>query len=128
MTLINTGKPILQRHGKQFMLADTLLYKDVEGTIWMIPTGFVTDLASIPSWIFWWQFHCVNFAAILHDYGYENHELWKIVNGEPEVVRVTRDFCDRLFYRMLIGLGVSQIESTLMYWAVHLFGRFLWEN
>lgn len=126
MPIISTGKPCLLRWGKSFALLDDYVYIDSDNTTWLVPKGFTTDLASIPRWIFWWQFKCVNWAAILHDYGYKNHQLIRLVDGKHKKIRVNRKICDRLFYEACIELGISRIESKLFYWAVHLFGRFLW--
>lgn len=126
MGVVQTGKPVLQRYGKKFKLEDDLIFADTEGTIWMVPKGFETDLASIPSFIFWWHWGCWNWAAILHDYGYVHHKLIRINGGSPEDIEINRKFCDRLFYQNCLHLGVSKIESWLMYRAVHWFGRFFW--
>ena len=126
MPIINTGCPILEPHGKSFRLSQNYVYKDPEGNVWLVPVCFVTDLASIPLVFFWWHWGRWHYAAILHDHGYAHHGLWKVIDDEPKKISVSRDFCDRLFYKSLLDLGVSKIESKLMYWAVKVFGRWLW--
>lgn len=126
MPIINTGCPVLQRYGKSFLLKEDFIYIDRDGSTWLVPAGFETDLASIPNWIWWWQWGCWNYAAILHDFGYCNHGFIRLDDGKPVKIPVSRFYCDRKFYEALLDLQVSPIESKLMYWAVHLFGRFLW--
>jgi len=85
----------------------------IEDTEFVIPTGFETDLASIPRVA--WPVMSPAYSqfirpAIVHDWFY----------------RMTCDFnrqqTDLIFYHMLRQEGVSITSATLMYYAVRLFG------
>lgn len=77
----------------------------------IIPSGFITDFASVPR-IFWrvippWGRYSP--AAVVHDYLYRNKIL-------------KRKTADGIFYKLMIKSGVPRIEATAMYWAVRMFG------
>lgn len=83
----------------------------------VIPAGFVTDLASTPRWVQdrlppdgpW------SLAAILHDWLYVNH---------PPVF--TRAEADNLFLAEMKRLGVPLRQRLPMWVAVRLFGGKAW--
>jgi Protein of unknown function (DUF1353) len=71
MQLISDGKPLYlaSEDGKTFRLIEDWKFKHDRFTpILVVPEGYKSDLASIPSWIFWWQWGKWNIAAIAHDY------------------------------------------------------------
>lgn len=78
----------------------------------VIPAGFVTDLATIPRWL-WSIFPPHDYyakAAILHDYLYET------ATG-------TKEEADYVFYEALGVLGMPKWQRKLFYWGVRLIGR-----
>ncbi len=82
---------------------------DISGFI--VPAGFVTDLASIPRFMLWLipQRGAYDKAAILHDF-----LLLKFDKPKSEV--------DRLFLKQMKIDGVAKWKRSLMYLAVRLFG------
>lgn len=79
----------------------------------IIPGGFLTDLASIPRWL--WPIIAParsDFigAAILHDYLYAVHSGF------------TRSQIDRILLHSLIENGTSPLRAYQMYVAVRMFG------
>jgi hypothetical protein len=83
----------------------------------MIPSGFVTDFASVPGFL--WSFFKPqgkhNEADLEHDYLYDN--------------RITTRFrVDKFFYQRMIECGVNKINAKLRYWAVRFGGKEWWEN
>lgn len=79
-----------------------------------IPKEFKTDLASIPRLA--WTFVPPNYSpfiapSILHDYLYTCH------NG------MSRKEVDTIYYNALLNNGVSQMTSSMFYYAVRLFGN-----
>lgn len=79
----------------------------------IIPKGFVTDLASIPKpfWIVVSPAHSALMrASIVHDWFYK------------ETCDFNRINTDLIFYHMLINEGLSIWESSIFYYAVRLFG------
>lgn len=131
MELISDGKPLyLASEGKKtFRLIEDWKFKhDVFTPILAVPEGYTSDLASIPSWIFWWQWGKWNIAAIAHDYIYENGYIlvdWSKEERSP--LYLDREQADMLFYHIICFLGVRPITAKLMYWAVRLFGRGVWD-
>ncbi len=85
----------------------------IDNELFTIPTGFETDLASIPRW--YWSFLSPQYSAfvtpsIIHDYFYRCENL------------KNRDFADSVFYYALLNNGVSRYTASKFYMAVRLFG------
>ncbi|HAG2581977.1 TPA: DUF1353 domain-containing protein [Salmonella enterica] len=82
-----------------------------------VPAGFVTDLASVPR-IFWTLLPPDGKyakAAIIHDYLYDN------------ALRTKKE-ADKIFLDGMTVLGVPKWKRTVMYWAVRLFGRGMYDK
>lgn len=81
-------------------------------TVICVPTGTVTDLATVPRFLWalfpphgrWAK------AAIIHDYLYER-------------AIGSKEYADRTFLEAMEVLGVSRFARTVMYWAARWFGR-----
>lgn len=126
--LINEGKlTYLATTGKKLFILDQWLeYRDWRGKIWVVPKGFVNDLASVPGPIFWLQFGPWHVSGVLHDWLYIFGCGLQIVDGELEEIPVSKLTADRLFADLNRTLGVSPLSNKLMYIAVRLFGRGVW--
>ena len=98
----------------------------------VIPKGFLTDLASIPSplWSLFspWEFGVM--ASIAHDFEYVT-EYW----GDPKterrtnwgaMVSVARQRADRLFYKRL--RVDAPLSAIVWYLAVRQFGWIVWRH
>ena len=98
----------INRNGR-YVLTAPMVYKGRDD-VFIVPTGFVTDLASIPSFLTWLVpiAGLADRAAILHDSFCVGLE-----NGEPAVS--ARD-ADNIFRRTLRELGVPTVRRWLM-WA-----------
>ncbi|EDJ6834378.1 phage tail protein [Salmonella enterica] len=82
-----------------------------------VPAGFVTDLASVPR-IFWTILPPDGKyakAAIIHDWMYDN------------ALRTKKE-ADLIFLDGMTVLGVPKWKRTVMYWAVRLFGRGMYDT
>lgn len=132
MELISDGKPLYlaSEKGKTFRLIEDWKFKhDAFTPILVVPEGYKSDLASIPSWIFWWQWGKWNVAAIAHDYIYEHGYILSDWEEEGRKALYLAKFqADKLFYDICLHLGVPPITAKLMYWAVVLFGRGAWDQ
>ena len=130
MKLISDGKPLYltAAQGKQFRLIEDWIFQHGRlNTTFIVPKGFRSDLASIPSWIWWWQWGKWNISAILHDYCYSKGEIIYLnEKGHAKAGLVSKKQADKIFYEITISLGVSPLTAELMYWAVRLFGRGIW--
>lgn len=85
----------------------------VDDVLYTVPSGYVTDLASIPRFL--WGIVAPSeeyyvFPSILHDHMY----------GCPG--KLTRKFADEVFYSFLLERKVPYFKAMQMYFAVRLFG------
>lgn len=80
-----------------------------------VPTGFMTDFASIPRplWAILPRWGKYGNAAVIHDYCY-----WEQSRPRKEA--------DLIFREAMGVLEVPAFTAGLMYWAVKLFGHFAW--
>ncbi len=88
-----------------------LVYTSNDGDIYIVPTGMITDLASIPKLLrpAIDRNGLSRPAAVLHDYLYLIGSL-------------SRKQADELFLEALLSCGVNSIVAKGMYWAVRAFG------
>jgi hypothetical protein len=83
----------------------------------IIPKGFKTDYASVPK-VFWNILPptgVYTYAAVLHDYLYHTGI-------------VSKEDADKLFYDVMLELGVSKVKAYGMYKAVDMFGFKAWND
>ncbi|MGL5878188.1 MAG: DUF1353 domain-containing protein [Xenococcaceae cyanobacterium] len=130
MPLINDGKPLYLTRlpGKNFRLIDNWVYdSELYGRI-SVPKRYVSDLASIPSWAFWWTWGAWNIAAIPHDFLYQYGFIWQEKAGEYSILQLSKKETDILFYQINLELKVSPLTAFLMYQAVRFFGVGVWDK
>lgn len=94
-----------------------LLYLANNGARYMVPRGFITDLASIPRALRWWfdPNGTSRDAAVLHDFLYCIHYT-------------TRGEADALFLEALQACGVPWGVRHLMYAGVRAGGWVYWDQ
>lgn len=126
--LINDGKPIyLATTGKKlFKLSEWWQYKDSTGRTIVVPKSFICDLASVPFFVFWWQYGAFNTSAICHDWAYVFGYILVVEEEKIIEIKLTKKEADRLFADINFTLGVSNFVNTAMYLAVRIFGRGIW--
>ena len=93
----------------------TVTYNDLKSVA--VPTGFVTDFASVPS-IFWSVLPrdgVYVYAAVLHDY------LYWIQDRE-------RENADRVLLACMEEFSVGTISRQAVYWGVRAGGDFAWTS
>ena len=107
--------PTLKVHGDDWRLVLPLFYMRSDHTMIVVPSGFVTDLASIPR-----VFHPLipvngkhRAAAILHDYLYETQTM-------------SRAKADSIFLEAMEACGVRWTQRVVMYSAVRIGGWIAW--
>jgi hypothetical protein len=85
-----------------------------------VPKGFVTDLASVPSylWAFLQKTGRHGNAAIYHDWLY-----WQQADAG-----VTREMADRVFDRTMHDMGVDGVTRNLIWAGVRVFGGSYWDT
>ena len=82
-----------------------------------VPTGFVTDFASIPR-LFWFILHPTGRygkAAVIHDLCYRGHLF-------------SRAISDGIFLEAMGVLKVSRWKRSLVYLAVRMGGYWAWKG
>lgn len=84
---------------------------------WVIPEGFVTDLASIPFFLKWWydDDDDLSAAALVHDFLYDRQPC-------------PRREADDIFHALLLMTGVSEIRATLCWTGVRIGGWWAWRG
>lgn len=113
---------------KLFKLRNWFRFRDKNGVLWVVPKGFVCDLASIPPWMFWWQWGGWNTAAIAHDFAYNFGQLHIDDDGLLKSVSISKVLADKLFADICLSAGVKMETTRRMYLAVLLFGRGVWSH
>ena len=80
-----------------------------------IPSGFVTDLASVPRafWSFFPPFGKYTTAAIIHDFLYSTKNVYGI----------NKTIADKIFYKIMILSGTPKWKAKVMYYGVVGFGK-----
>lgn len=133
--VINTGEPtlLITSGGKTFQLDDWWAYIDHLGRHWVVPKGFVYDLASIPPWLWWLQWGPWNNGAVLHDFAYNFGHSFILKNNQLIKQELSKKEADDLFADITFTT-VQQFEHKnaplwrigLMHLAVSWFGRGFW--
>lgn len=84
------------------------VYSAIAGTI-VVPQGFITDLNSIPRFL-WWASTPSDYpeAGVVHDCAYRGF--------------LPRDIADRVYAELLTFMGMSDARVAGRYMALRLFG------
>jgi hypothetical protein len=95
----------------------------------VVQPGFVTDGASVPrfaqlltGWHPWDEPH--RWGAIVHDWLYCMNGAVRdeTVVGRWRIAEASKYYADQAFRATLTAAGCTRLRSTVMYWAVRLFG------
>lgn len=122
--LIHNGSPSITLDGKTYVLNDDFVWENSK--TYLVPKGFTTDLATIPSLLdplFAKHRNLIDTAAVLHDQGCEGYQ---IVNGET--TKIKRKLNDRLFYDCLLDIGVPRAIAFRCYIAVRFWSILTQKN
>lgn len=88
-----------------------------------IPTGYLTDGASIPRFL-WWVLPPLGEytqATTVHDYLCNTYEITEVINGVPTQVPVTRKEIDEILYEALRVLKVEKWKQCVIKAGVNLY-------
>ncbi len=120
-TLIREFKTILVASpfadGSYWYLRNDLHWLSASGEEFVVPTGFVTDFASIPR-PFWWllpKWARYGNAAVVHDFNY-----WE--------QKIDRKAADRAMVEGMQDLSVGKLTRTIIYFFLRVFGGFAWRK
>ena len=102
-----------------FMVSYPLRYETNSGEFEIVvPVGFITDLASIPSELWWWEspYETIMAPAIFHDYLY-----WQQT--------CTKDEADAVMYLAMEELGLGLIKRKAVYAGIRTpFAQIAWNK
>jgi hypothetical protein len=103
---------------KRWQLEASLMYAtDVIDRVLVVPTGFITDLASVPRLplTFLLAGGKAPGPAVVHDWLYSTHE-------------VDRKTADDIFYEAILAAGHSKATAWIMWLGVRAGGGFAWDK
>jgi hypothetical protein len=85
----------------------------------VVPTGFVTDFASVPRWpfIYWFTGGTAEAPAVLHDYFYRT-------NTED----ITREGADSLLAEAMAAVGYWKVRTWLVWAGVRIGGYWSYDT
>lgn len=97
----------------KFQLVFDYIYKTKKYII-RVPSGFVTDFASIPHimQVFISPYGKSNSASVIHDWLY----------SKKCEIKISRAEADLIFLEILKENGVNIIKANVMYYGVRIFG------
>lgn len=86
-----------------------------DGKVLIIPSGYITDFASIP----WW------FRSVISSLG--KHSIAALVHDFLYDQRIgTRMEADKIFLKLMLHYNVTKAKAYVMYWGVRIGGRSWW--
>jgi hypothetical protein len=107
-----------EKDGEVWTVIQPLVYEsDVAQRIFLVPAGFVTDLASVPRLplAFLLTGDTAHEAAVVHDFIYSR-------------APVPRDMADKVFKEAALVSGVPAWRANLMYAGIRLGGWMAWND
>lgn len=106
-------------NGRCYVLLHPFQYK-VNDFVITVPEGFITDLASVPSflWPLFPPFGRYTIAAVVHDFLY----------SEYNCLNINRTLADKIFLFIMKEMNVSCVKRLMMYQAVRTFGAMSWKK
>jgi len=117
MSRFITPLKIMQLDKKLWQLDATLMFlSSLIGRVIVVPTGFITDLASVPRLplAFLLTGGKASAAAVVHDWMYSTHEF-------------ERETADDIFHEAILAEGHSRFTAWLMWAGVRAGGGFSWD-
>ena len=101
-----------------------LIWNGTKGDTFVVPTGFVTDFATVPRFLHWLvsPYGAYTRAAVLHDFLLVSLAEWSTGADTPagrgaRPLAISQD-CDGIFRRVMQDLGVAWSTRWLMWAAV----------
>ena len=128
-----TLKPVPDWTKHDWIVVGNWEYTLPEGIKIIIPSGFLTDLVSIPRrlWSFISPFGSLLFAGIIHDFGYRYGYLWAI-NTKGELYKhgigMPKDYWDDLFLRIANETNHNPAFNKFATSFLTLFGSSSWNK
>lgn len=108
--------------GKRWTIHEAFSYETDSGWIINVPKGFVTDLASVPRflWPLFPPFGTYTRAAVLHDFLYDQHRR--------RVKHYSRAFADAILLEAMADCCTPRLVRWCVWSGVRLGGFFAWQH
>lgn len=131
---------ILEEHTEEneWIVHEPLKYMTRIGSVsymLVVPLGFITDLASIPTMLQVLPTFKVNGKsrkpAVLHDFFYSSGglvRLARISDGHHVSIQFKREEVDKLFHEALLSCGLPGVSARAMYLGVRSGGWKYWDR
>ena len=110
---------------EHWMTLSPFAYRDIDGTLYIVPANFTNDLASVPR-VFWNIIDPSNdvaFGAVVHDWLYATRGIVR-----PWLPAISRAQADAVLYRALRANGVEYLRAKTMWLAVRVGGANAWKT
>jgi hypothetical protein len=107
-----SGPELVPGTGK-WKLTKNFAFKDNEGTMWKVNAPYLTDGASIPSFLW---------SLVGHPMQTEYFKAALIHDAYCDSMKRSWEKTHRVFYDAMRAQGLEEGEATTKYWAVHKFG------
>lgn len=118
---------------RKWQLIEDWTYHLNDGTILLVPKGFIFDGASIPRPL-WWLLSPTGLLLIpslIHDFAYRYQYLYKATSNITYQIcfaNQSRSFYDQLFLQISIETnGITYIENIVLFF-MKLFSGFSWRK
>ena len=149
--IVEAENPVIYRYAfngskwRRFELMQEIQV-EIEGVLIIVPKGFLWDLSSVPSCLWWLMkpYGRFDLGYMLHDIAYQlksNINGYKInINkvGDEEKIPVTitlsRKQCDDLMLQWALAIAgtkkvsLRNIDCYIRYYGVRAFGWFVWNK
>ena len=104
--------------GKKWQVVESITYRLHDNNTIIIPKGFITDLSSVPKflWSIFPPFGDFLLAALVHDYLY-------VIKYKSN-----RRFCDEEMLYLSNNLNKNKVDNYIRYFAVRIFGWYYWDH
>ena len=104
--------------GWYWRLEQPIVFRASSGIDITVPTGFVTDGATVPRplWGVLPAWGTYSRAAVVHDFLCRSLD-----NGSPHPAAKTRKFADAIFYEAMVACGTGMAMRWAMWAAVRIF-------
>ena len=116
MTISHSWPPMVMLQGNERQLVDELRWHDGE-QLFVVPRGFVCDLASVPRLLWWWAAPDGPYraAVVVHDLLYRTQPC-------------TRKQADKTMLQIMRHVSVRRTQARLIWIGVRLFGWWAWRQ
>lgn len=104
-----------------YILIDPLIYTVEDGDVIVVPIGFKTNFASVPSMAKWYiddDSYLIRSPSVVHDFLYSR---------DSARYGYTREAADKVLRAAMIEQGMRKSQAYFIYYILRVFGGSHWE-